>query len=151
MERLERVVRLSGLLGLEMRLQDDTDFKALHAGLPPHDGAPGQRVTLVIAWWGRGLRAQTGAPGSGPAQALGSAEAVMQHYGQTWLEELTLPPSMGPSEGSWHSAATVQQPWSAIPVQQVTGRTGARTGVPLPCLRFALRSAHEFAEVYVRV
>ena len=100
----------------------------------------------MVAWWGEELQVQPGAPGSGPARVLSSAGAL-----------LPLPQVSGSKAAS---AETVQRQWSSVravtpawvstrrDAGQLCGR-GAASALPLPCLRFALRSADDINAVYM--
>ncbi|BDA50955.1 hypothetical protein COCOBI_17-1740 [Coccomyxa sp. Obi] len=159
----------------------------LHGVLPgqqPVGREPGgtQRISLIIAWWGQGLQAKAGAPGTGPCRNLPtSPEALLTQHSQTWLSDFPLsgvarPPQRTPQ---WKPATPIAPAW--VPVADSAGATwedtlqgvakghieveGVRNGngglkrvlggagrtsiLPLPGLRFFLRSADEVRQVYV--
>ena len=143
----------------------------------------GQRITLIIAWWGLPLGAKPGAPGTGPCRALpSSSEALFAQHFQTWLTDFELGrPAMHTSQ--WRSAVPLSPAWVTVasgasempggecaqhhseisrqredvnnglfPVARVPLSRADRTAtstLPLPGLRFFLRSADEIRRVYV--
>ncbi|CAL8466087.1 g5623 [Coccomyxa elongata] len=96
--------------------------KYLHGVLPgqqPVGIEPGgtQRISLIIAWWGHGLQAKAGAPGTGPCRSLPTApEALLTQHSQTWLSDFPLPGGAMPPQRrlEWKPAALVAPAW--VPV-----------------------------------
>jgi hypothetical protein len=46
-----------------------------------------QRITLVVVFWAAKMKPKAGVAGSGPMQALPSAEELQSSCGQTWAED----------------------------------------------------------------
>lgn len=46
-----------------------------------------QRITLVVVFWAAKVKPKVGIPGSGPMQALTSAEELQSSCAQTWAED----------------------------------------------------------------
>ena len=103
-----------------------------------------QRITLMVAWWGRELQLQPGAPGRGPAR-------VFLHPGAL------LPMASGKKAASgekldrqWSSVQAIAPAW--VSIRRDAGQLaqgGPASTLPLPCLRFALRSAEDIRAVYM--
>jgi hypothetical protein len=115
-----------------------------------------QRTTLVVAWWGVELQPQPGAPGTGPARQMPTA-------GQPpWLSDFPVPAtgSSGPPAGKqeWVPVPPIAPAWVRTPGQRCDeGSRPAPGGVqqrsisaqlPLPPLRFFLRSASDIRSTY---
>ena len=167
-----------------MCLAEPAQPTELTAGQQPVGDDPGgsKRISLIIAWWGHGMQARAGAPGTGPCRKLpNSPEALLTQHSQSWLSDIPVSGVGRPPQRTleWRPAAPVAPAWVPVPrtahaieekatsgrakghvkVKDVSkGDTGTKAGLnsaarssslPLPGLRFFLRSADEVRRVYV--
>lgn len=79
----------------------------------------GRRITLVFAWWGRGLTPQPGAPGTGPARQLPREKPpAWLHDFATLESDLHQTAKQVPEnivKGTGRACTNQRQAWEAVP------------------------------------
>ena len=102
------------------------------------------RITLMVAWWGQQLQAQPGTPGTGPARVLPSARGLLPQVSARRAARAET------VQRQWSGVHAITPAWVSIrrDASQPLGK-GAASALPLPCLRFALRSAGDINAVYM--